>query len=285
MLKYYYQLTKPGIVYGNVISTIGAFFLASRQHISWTLLAATAVGTALVIASACVFNNYFDQDIDAKMSRTKNRPLASARIEEEYALIYGTVLGVLGVLILSLWVNRLTVLIGIFGWLTYVWTYTKLKRITPHATLVGTIPGATPILAGYTAVTGRIDLGAILLFLVMAMWQLPHFYAIAMFRRDDYAAAGVPVISVVSGMKATVPYIFWSTVGFMAAIALLALYGYAGFTFFIVMMAASCYWLWNGLQGFRKSTDPVRWARKMFGISLLVLLVLSFMLAISPWLP
>lgn len=285
VIKQYYQLTKPGIVYGNAISTIGAFFLASGKHINWWLGLATVTGTALIIASACVFNNYFDQDIDAKMSRTKHRALASAAIEEEYALIYASILGIIGTIILSLWVNRLTVFIGMLGWISYVWWYTSLKRKTWHATLIGTLPGATPIVAGYTAVTGRIDLGAILLFLIMVMWQMPHFYAIAVFRRDDYAAARVPVITVVKGIRATVPYIVWYTAGFAVATTLLALYGYASFSFFIILAVISLYWLSIGFRGFHKNTDTTRWARKMFGLSLFTLLILSLTLAINPWLP
>jgi protoheme IX farnesyltransferase len=285
MLKAYYRLTKPGIIYGNLLTAIGGFLLASRGHIDWLLFASVAAGTSLIIASACVFNNYIDRDIDALMARTKNRALASAQIEEEYALIYGTVLGLVGLVILALGTNRLTVLVGVLGFVSYVWWYTSLKRKTVHATLVGSIPGATSILAGYVSVTGHIDLGAILLFLVMVIWQLPHFYAIAMFRRDDYAAAGIPVLSVARGMQASVRYIFWYTLVFAVAVALLALYGYASFSFFIVMIIVSFFWVLRGVKGFSNKTDLVRWARQMFGTSLIVLLTLCLMLSIDAWLP
>jgi protoheme IX farnesyltransferase len=285
MLKEYYRLTKPGIIYGNLLTAIGGFLLASRGHIDWLLFICVALGTSLIIASACVFNNYRDIDIDTKMARTKKRALPSALIEEEYALIYGAILGILGITILIIGTNRLTVLTGILGFVSYVWWYTSLKRKTVHATLVGSIPGATSILAGYVAVTDHLDLGAILLFVVMVIWQMPHFYAISIFRRKDYADAGVPVMSVARGIPATITQIFWYAVAFAISVALLALYGYASFSFFVVMTAVSLYWIWIGFKGFRKKTDNVRWARQMFGTSLIVLLALSFMLSIDTWLP
>jgi protoheme IX farnesyltransferase len=244
-----------------------------------------AVGTSLIIASACVFNNYIDRDIDALMTRTRKRALASAEIEEEYALIYGAVLGILGLIILIIGTNRLTVMVGLLGFVSYVWWYTSLKRKTMHATLVGSIPGATSILAGYVAVTDHLDLGALLLFIVMIIWQLPHFYAISIFRRKEYAAAGVPVMAVAAGVESTIKQIFWYSLAFAVAVALLALYGYASFSFFVVMTVVSMYWLWIGSKGFQKNTDSIRWSRKMFGTSLIVLLAFSLMLSIDTWLP
>lgn len=285
MLKAYYRLTKPGIIYGNLLTAVGGFLLASRGHIDWLLFLSLAAGTSLIIGSACVFNNYRDIDIDSVMARTKKRALPSAVIEEEYALAFGSVLGLLGLVILILGTNRLTVLVGVLGFVSYVWWYTSLKRKTVHATLVGSLPGATSILAGYVAVTDHLDLGAWLLFAVMFIWQMPHFYAISIFRREDYAAAGVPVMSVAKGIPATVKQIFWYSLAFAIAVALLALYGYASFTFFVVMTSVSLYWIWVGLKGFRENIDSTRWARKMFGTSLIVVLALSLMLSIDTWLP
>jgi protoheme IX farnesyltransferase len=285
VFKQYYQLTKPGIIYGNLLTAVAGFLLASQGRIDFRLLLATAAGTSLIIASACVFNNYIDRDIDAMMTRTKNRALASAQIEEEYAFAYGAVLGLLGAAILASWTNRTTLLLGVIGFVSYVFIYTYAKRRSVHATLLGSIPGATPIAAGYTAVTGRFDLGALLLFAIMVVWQLPHFYAIAMFRRDDYAAAGIPVLPVVRGMRTSKYHILLYTALFGVAAALLALYGYASFSFFVIMSLVSLYWLWRGTTGFGKGVGDVRWARQMFGTSLLVLLALSVMLAIDVWLP
>lgn len=291
VLRRYYHLTKPGIIYGNLLTTIGGFMLASRGSIDWWLLLATALGTGLIIASACVFNNYIDQDIDAKMKRTQRRAMVIGDISEEAAWFFGSTLGLIGVGVLAKFTNSLVLLLGIIGFVSYVFVYTYAKRKTVHATLLGTIPGATPIAAGYVAVTGRIDLGAVLVFTIMILWQLPHFYAIAMFRRDEYAAAGVPVMSVVHGMRTTKQWIVVCTVLFAAAAAALALYGYASFSYFVVMLLLSAWWLWQGVRGLRlressEASDELdkRWARKMFGLSLIILLAFSITLVLDAWL-
>jgi protoheme IX farnesyltransferase len=168
---------------------------------------------------------------------------------------------------------------------SYVCIYTYYKRETEYATLIGTIPGATPIAAGYAAAAGRLDTAAVLLFVIMVIWQLPHFYAIAMFRREEYAAAGIPVLSVTRGMRVSKVYILWSIVAFAAAAGILGLYGYAGFTYFVVMALVSGYWLWVAGQTYRSGVNDARWARQIFGASLLVLLVFCVMLSLDAWLP
>ncbi|MDB5181323.1 MAG: protoheme farnesyltransferase, partial [Candidatus Saccharibacteria bacterium] len=199
MLKAYYRLTKPGIIYGNLLTAIGGFLFGAQGDINPYLLVAMSVGTSMIIASACVFNNYIDRDIDAYMARTKKRALVSKQISPTKALIFGGALGLIGVIVLYCFTNIPTLALGIIGFVSYVFLYTFSKRRTVYSTLIGSISGSTPIAAGYTAATGQFDSAALILFLIMAIWQLPHFYAIGIFRRDDYAAAGVPILSVVKG--------------------------------------------------------------------------------------
>lgn len=284
LLKTYYKLTKPGIIYGNLLTAIGGFLLASQGHINFALLAWTAAGTALIIASACVFNNYIDRDIDALMARTRKRALAAAEIEEEYALIYGSVLGTLGLIILASATNTITVILGLIGFFVYVFAYTYAKRKTVYATLIGTIPGATPIASGYTAVTGSFDLGALILFGIMVIWQLPHFYAISIFRKEDYSKASIPVLSIIKGNAFTKQCIVFGIICFTFAAAALALYGYASFTYFVVMLLAGLYWSYVALRGLKKGLDDITWARKIFGHSLIILLIFSSVLAVDAWL-
>ncbi len=193
MQRAYYQLAKPGIVYGNAFTTLAAFLFASRWHFSLLLLAAVIVGMVLVIASACVFNNYLDRDIDQKMARTKNRPLVSGAVSLWGALGYAAVLSAAGFTLLYLCVNALTALVALAGFLIYVCLYTPLKRVSSTALYVGAVAGAMPMVAGYTAVVDKVDLTALALFAFMFVWQLPHFIAIAAYRFDEYAAAGVPL--------------------------------------------------------------------------------------------
>lgn len=283
-IRTYYKLVKPGIIYGNVLAATGGFLLASKGHIDFWLLAAVLGGTSLVIASACVFNNYVDRSIDKKMTRTKRRAIPAGEVRGRAALSYAAVLGVLGFGVLTTYTNRLVVLFGLVGIFFYVVVYGQVKRHSVHGTLAGTIPGATPPIAGYCAVTGNIDTAAILLFLGLVFWQMPHFYAIAMFRKDDYAAAGIPVLPIKNGSRETKVQILFYTAAYTAAAAALTVSGYTGATFLVVVAGFGLYWLRLEVNGWGVS-DDVKWARKMFRFSLVNLLVLCFMLSLNAWLP
>lgn len=284
MFRAYYLLTKPGIIYGNILTTIAGFLLASRWHINFWLFAATVLGTSLVIASACVFNNYIDRKIDRKMARTKKRALVQGHIKGRYALALASILGIIGFIILIRYVNILTVGVGFVGFVDYVVLYGLSKRHSVFGTIVGSVSGATPIVAGYVAVTSRLDLGALLLFLILAFWQMPHFYAIAMYRHDDYKAAGLPVWPVRRGMASTKRQIFLFTLAFVVASLLLSFYGYAGYTYALIVGILGLSWLWRATQGFNAQDDRL-WGRGMFLSSLIVIMGLSAMLSVGSLLP
>lgn len=195
MLKHYYYLIKPGIVRGNALAATAGFFFASLDiPLDWFLFFAMLVGVSLVVASGCVFNNIYDKEIDAKMERTKKRALPMAHISTQGALIFGTVLGSAGVALLALFTTFLATAVALVGWVVYVFFYTPLKHDSAMALYVGAVAGATPPIIGYTAVTGTLDVYALLLFAALYVWQIPHFVAIAIFRFDEYAAAGVPLV-------------------------------------------------------------------------------------------
>jgi protoheme IX farnesyltransferase len=278
----YYTLTKPGIIRGNVMTTIAGFLFAAGGHISRQTLAAVVGGTALVIASACVFNNVIDRDIDKKMTRTAERALVKGTIAVKSAFIYASLLGAIGFAALLIGTNVLTTLLGIIGFISYVVFYGVAKRRSVHGTLVGTIPGAMPLVSGYTAATGRFDTAALLLFLIMVFWQMPHFYSIAIYRLKDYAAAGLPVMPVKRGIRTTKIQIMFYVLAFAVACALLTLFGYTGIVFVISMTLVSLYWLYLGIKGWQ-AKDDTKWARGMFGFSLVALLILSLLLATN-WL-
>jgi len=244
------------------------------------LFAAMLTGSSLVIASGCVFNNYLDREIDAHMARTKKRALVSGRVSARNAIIYATLLGLVGFTVLATYTNRLTVAIGLVGIVFYVIVYGFAKRHSVHGTLVGTISGATPPVAGYCAVTGRLDLGAVLLFLILVFWQMPHFYAIAMYRAKDYAAAKLPVLPVVKGEQITKIQMLVYVIGFMLATALLTGFGYTGYVFLAVMTLIGLIWLKSSLQGFT-APDSNLWARKMFKFSLVALVVFCLMISVD----
>ncbi len=283
-LKAYYRLTKPGIIYGNAITAAAGFFLASRGAINFLLFIATLLGTSAVIAAACVYNNYLDRGIDAKMERTKKRALVQGAIKDRSALVYASILMVFGFGILMIYTNLLTVYVGVTGIVFYVVVYGLAKRKTIYGTEIGSVSGSMPIVAGYTAVTGRFDLTAILLFLVLTFWQMPHFYAIAMYRAKDYAAAKLPVLPVIKGMRQTKIRMIAYIVAFGLAAMSLTLLGHTGYIYLALIVVTTTAWLWRGIAGF-KIMDDVKWARRMFGFSLVVLLVFSLAISFDRFLP
>lgn len=240
-------------------------------------------GISLVIASACVCNNYLDRDIDRKMDRTRGRALVRGDASPQAALTYAAVLGVVGLGLLLLFTNLITAAIGLFGFIAYVFIYGYAKRRSVHGTVVGSISGAIPPVVGYCAVSGRLDLAALLLFLVLVCWQMPHFYAIAIFRMADYKAAGIPVHPLVAGMRATKLQMLAYIGAFTAAGTSLSLFGYTSLAFGVFVVVLGWFWFWQGLRGLR-TTDDVAWARKLFGASLLVLLLFCVGLGVDSFL-
>jgi protoheme IX farnesyltransferase len=289
MLKAYYNLTKPGIIYGNLVNTISGFLLACVLQNAFSVAKGLGVlvGTALVIACGCVVNNYIDRDIDRQMQRTKNRALVRGDISGRSALIFAAVLGTLGFIVLWRWTNAPTLLIGIVGLVDYIVAYGYFKRHSPVGTLVGSISGATPPLAGYVVMTGGIDLGAILVFLLFAVWQMPHFYAIALYRSQEYKAAGIPVLPLKKGRHYTKVAIVAYIALFIVCNILLSVFGYTGYVFAIAMSLFGALWLYKGLCGFKTTNIEASdtWARSMFGFSLIVVIALAVLLPAGALLP
>lgn len=284
MIRTYYQLTKPGIVKGNLITALAGFIFASKADIDLGLLAALAIGISLVIASACVFNNYLDREIDAKMERTKKRALASGEISAPKAMIFGGALGLLGFVFIIVFINLTTVVLGLIAYVNYIIFYGLAKRRSIHGTLVGTISGALPLAAGYTAATGQIDKIAVTLFFIMVFWQMPHFYAIAIYRLKDYKSAGIPVLPAVKGLLQTKMSMLVYALLFAGSVIYLYFAAQMSYSYLVVMAAAAIFWLAYTLKGFKTVKSKV-WAGKMFGLSLRVLVIFSLLISLDSFLP
>lgn len=285
-LGLYYSLAKPGVTYGNALTAVaGYLFAAGIAGYDMGSFLALTVGITLVIASACVINNFFDQDIDRLMSRTKSRALVAGKLPGSHAVLMSVALGVLGTALLYIGTNALTVAVALFGWVVYVVLYGMLsKRLSIHGTLVGSVSGAAPIVAGYVAATGSLDLGAWILFAILFFWQMPEFYAIAIYRQKEYAAAKVPVMSVVKGIRSTRIQILIYTILFVVSTLALTLADYAGWVYFVTMTGAGVYWIWLGIIG-QTAGDVDAWARKMFRFSLIILLIFCALISLDPLLP
>lgn len=280
MIKKYYYLTKPGIIYGNSLSVIAGFFLASRGNFNPLLFVATLVGLALVMASGCVFNNYLDRGIDEKMERTKRRAFVTKKIPTNHGLLFGTLLGLVGFGLLYLFTNLLTTVIAAVGFFFYVLLYTPLKPKTVYGTLIGSVAGAVPPVVGYVAVTNHFDMAAFLLFLLLVLWQMPHFYSIAIFRITDYKQAGIPVLPIVKGIKQTKLQIITYIILYILILPFLTIFGYLSYLSLVILLLISLAWLFKGIKGFR-TADNTLWARKMFKFSLIVLLTFCVMISLN----
>ena len=283
-LQTYYQLTKPGIIYGNLFTAVAGFLFASEWHNDYSRLVAMAVGLSLIVGCGCVINNVIDRNIDKLMTRTKKRAIATGEVQPKVAIIYGSILGIVGSLVLIAFTNLLTFYVGLFGLVAYVVFYGYTKRKSVYGTIVGSLSGAIPPLAGYCAVTDHIDAGGIILVLILIFWQLAHFYAISLYRKSDYKAAKIPVWSVVNGDESTRNHIIASIVLFGLFSMTPFLFGYCGFTYLIIVVANGAWWLRQTVV----SSDllpPKEWGRKVFLGSLIALSVVCVALAIGPITP
>ncbi|MDY7563515.1 heme o synthase [Pseudomonas sp. RTC3] len=280
-LKHFIQITKPGIIFGNVLSVAGGFFLASKGHVDFGLFLAAVIGTSLVVASGCVFNNCIDRDIDVKMERTRNRVLVQGLVSLRLALIFASVLGIAGVGLLYTKANPLAALFAVIGFVIYVGFYSLyLKRKSVHGTLVGSLSGAMPPVIGYVAVSNSFDLAALTLLVMFSLWQMPHSYAIAIFRFNDYLAASIPVLPVKRGIVVAKRHILIYTLAFLLATLMLTVGGYAGLSYLAVAAIMGMYWLYMAWSGYKAVDDRV-WARKLFVFSIFTITALSVMMSLD----
>lgn len=247
-------------------------------------LGAMLFGLAAVIASACVSNNYLDRRIDKLMTRTRKRALVQGMISPRKALLFAVGLLVSGIIALFLGTNWLTLVAALFGWVAYVLVYTFAKRHTVYSTLIGSISGAVPPVVGYTAATNRFDWLALSLFAILVAWQMPHFYAIAIYREKDYEIARLPVLTVVRGPTTARFHIITFIVLFMGLSLLPSVLGRTGYSYAVLLGAAGIWWLYNALK-LRPAEALTVWARRIFRLSLIILLVLTAGWILGPRLP
>ena len=268
------------MIRGNAVIATAGFFLGSYAGINLQILTALLLGISCVIGSGCVLNNYFDRHIDAKMDRTKNRAFVEGAVSEKKALIFAVILMIVGFGILF-FTNTLAILTVFVGAIVYVGIYTPLKHISSHAALVGSISGAVPAVAGYLAAKNTFDLGAVILFFILVLWQMPHFYSIAIYRLNDYSAAGIPVLSVKKGISHTKLQMFFYILIFTLVTVSLSIFGYAGVSYALVALMLGSIWSILALWGFNPNTLDVKWARGMFIYSLVVIMVLCVTISVE----
>ncbi len=273
-------LTKPRITVIVVATMLGGAWVASRYARERGLPGATAgtialalLGTVLVVSGANALNMYLERDTDGLMDRTKDRPLPAGRLSPEIALWFGLVISAIALVVLGLAVNVTTTLLGAFALFSYVLLYTPLKRKTTLALLVGAVPGAIPPLLGWTTVTDRIDTPGAALFGILFLWQVPHFLAISIFRSRDYQRAGLKVLPIERGDRITRHHIVGYLVALVLFSFLLVPLGVAGPVYLASAALLGLGFLGFGAWGLR-STSGSRWARGLFAISIVYLMLL-----------
>ena len=249
-LKNLISLIKPGIVIGNLITAVAGFFLGFKHQFNFIAFMGMVIGLTAIVASACVFNNFIDQDIDILMDRTKKRCEAYKNIKPKLWLSFGTLLLLAGSLILLFFTSFYTLSIALFGFVIYVIFYTCwLKRKSHWGTIVGSISGATPPVVGYVAATGYIDKLAIIVFFLLASWQIPHTLSIALYRLKDYTRAKVMLLPVVKGPLYTQYYTLGCLFIFLAMLLLLFVYSALHWAWIVLMITVALYWLACGVKG------------------------------------
>ncbi|GAA5011702.1 heme o synthase [Acinetobacter puyangensis] len=278
MLKQYLFLTKPGILFGNFVTTLGGFFLAAQGQVDLPLLIITLIGTTLVVASGCVFNNIIDQDIDQKMQRTRTRALVKKTISVPVAFLFANVLGLAGFAILFFMVNIYSFLFAALGFFVYVVLYSLwTKRTSIHQTIVGSISGACPPVIGYCAVANQFDYAALILLIGYAFWQMPHSWGIAIYRFDDYHNAHIPILPVARSIKRTKIESTIYVILFMVCMNLLYYFDYTNIWYAAILNVLCVYWIYLSLIGFKAENDQV-WARTyfLFSVKLITIISLGF---------
>jgi protoheme IX farnesyltransferase len=278
LVRDFVALTKPRIT-ALVLLTEAAGAWLAPGHVATSTLVLSLVGTALIVGAANSLNMWWERDVDGRMTRTKGRPLPAGRLSPDAALAFGLSLAVVSAPMLFV-VNAATGLLGLVALFSYVLVYTPLKRHTHLALLVGAVPGAIPPLLGWSTVTRTVGTGGLLLFAVLFLWQLPHFAAIAIFRADDYARAGLQVISVQHGERAARRMVLLTTVVLVATTLLFVPLGLAGRAYLTVATVLGIAFLALVFRGAR-GAGVERWAKAVFAFSIPYLSLLLFALLLD----
>ena len=275
------ELTKPRITLLVLVTTFTGMWLASGGIPALELVVLTLVGTGLASAASGVLNNYTDREIDKYMARTRNRALPAGRMDPQLALYFGFILGLTAFVILFFAVNPLTAWLAVGTIFFYVAIYTLwLKRSSPLCTEVGGVAGALPPVIGWAAVTGEIGWPALVMFLIMFLWQPPHFWALALLRADEYRRAGIPMLPVVSGVRVTKFRMLIYTIALLPATAAMYWLNLVGSAYLVVALGLGLLYLGLTID-FASKPVTQQGARRLFGFSITYLLVLFTMIFVD----
>jgi protoheme IX farnesyltransferase len=282
---------KPELTFLSVLSALCGFYMGTRGSFGGMSFLHTAIGTMLLGGGAGALNQHIERRYDALMKRTERRPLPAGRLVPAEALAFGLVCSLAGIIELTLFTNALTGFLGALTFMTYIFLYTPLKRITPWATIVGGIPGALPPVMGWTAARNELSAEPWILFSILFCWQIPHFLSLAWMYRKDYARAGFKILTVMDhDARQTSAQIILFTVTLLPASVMTTVIGSTGILYAILAIVFGAIFLAYGiiLRHFTMHGDPVAstqkvnlYARRLFYASLLYLPLLMIVMSID----
>ena len=276
----YLELTKPKVVVVLMLTAVIGMFLSTPGWVPLSVLIFGSLGMAMAMGASAVVNHVMDQRIDALMERTLNRPVVSGKIDSKKALIFAALLSIASMLILDIFTNRLTAVLTFFGIVGYAFIYTMyLKRATPQNIVIGGLAGALPPLLGWTAVTNEIHPHALLLVLIIFVWTPPHFWALAIHRRDDYAKAEIPMLPVTHGIPFTKTSILLYTILLLITTLLPYLTGMSGKLYLSGALVLGIWFLFYAIK--LKYRPLASTAMKTFGFSIVYLMLLFLILLVD----
>jgi protoheme IX farnesyltransferase len=280
----YYELCKPRVVALIIFTAIVGMLLATPGMVPWQPLLFGTLGIGMAAASAAAINQIVDQRVDADMLRTRNRPLPTGHLSNAQALVFASILGIVSMAILVLLVNPLSAILTLCSLIGYAFIYTLyLKRATPQNIVIGGAAGAAPPVLGWVAVTGQIDPNSLLLFLIIFAWTPPHFWALAIHRRDEYSKVNIPMLPVTHGIAFTRLQVLLYTIILVAVTALPFAVHMSGWLYFVGAMILGAVFLAYTIK-LQFGKDP-RIAIKTFGYSILYLMLLFALLLVDHYVP
>ena len=278
LLKSYYELCKPNVVYMMLICALVGMLLAEQYVSSYLYLFISLSGIALCASSAAAINQVIDRETDASMTRTDQRPLPQGELSPTHASIFAFVIGLLGAMILYFFVNTLTMILTISSLVGYAFIYTVyLKRATPQNIVIGGLAGAAPPLLGWSSVTNTIDPYALLLVLIIFVWTPPHFWALAIYRKDEYAKESIPMLPVTHGVEFTKLQIVLYTIILFIVSVLPYIVLMSGIIYLVSALILSSIFLYYSIKLFVSEDNEIAMKTFQFSIYYIFLIFLALL--------
>ena len=280
----YYEMCKPNVVLLMLLTSLVGMFMAIPGMVPWPIIIWGNLGIAMAAGSAAAVNHVIDRRIDGQMGRTSNRPVAKGKVKPLHALIFAAILAVIGLGILYVLVNPMTAWLTLASSIGYAFVYTGyLKRATPQNIVIGGLAGAMPPLLGWVAVTGTLDPNALLLVLIIYAWTPPHFWALAIHKRDEYAKVEIPMLPVTHGLEFTGLQILLYTVLLIISTMLPYVVGMSGFIYLVGVTLLNIRFLYWALRLYRGAYEKA--AMKTFWYSIISLMLLFVLLLVDHYFP